>query len=746
MDEYPVIVMPPDPSSAFDGGWPTSREAIHEWAGGLYRQLRQALRRYDQMERDCRAAVLEARGPQQQERIQRRLAAMSVEELARGSGVNTKALRDGKVKTAADVHRLTEHDLEAIYKVGPVSASKIKVLEREMARVRAEDVYPSANPGSWSAADYRLVRALVMFTLAAAVAPHAVVLRQVLAGVRWLARATNWLAWLLSPPARRAQVRSRVPQARRDWYSSGAAEALGKLLAGYDKAQRAGSEPDSAIADRWRAGNQSLIASLERLLSANGSTEERGILGRKLASGVSADLLQRIRSLPLDTTRLIMQLRPYQDFGARFAVAVGCGLLGDDMGLGKTIQALAAIAHVTVVDRERHHVVICPAALIDTWLQETERALSGITGWRFHSEARDDSFRRWQDAGGILVTSFEQARHLLDRQHPPIGFLVVDEAHLVKKPEAKRTQVVRSLTRRAGRVLLMGGTLMENRTAELIAIADLADPAQGARLRRQFGDGRDAHRDPAAFRDAIGGLYLRRNQDEVLPELPGIIPMDILIHVDEDAHLASKRAIAARNSMDARRVLTTGDGHGSEKIERLKDLIAECQDAQKKVLVFSQFRPVIALARTVIGEQAFVLHGDVPVSKRPEVVREFQQADGFATLVMQVDVGAVGLNLQAASVVILMEPQLKPSTEWQAVSRSHRMGQTLPVVLYRLIAANSLDERIVQLTNFKAELFELLARRSILADAAAELPIDVRDVSESELLAWGRTRYGLPNT
>jgi hypothetical protein len=736
--------MPPELSHAFDGGWPTSRQAIQRWATGQIGEIRQAVQRYEEMEARYRAAVLEAHGLRQRDQVQRRLAKTSLEELAEGSGVSTVPLRDAGVKSAADVYRLTEHQLDAIYGVGPSSARKIiKARADGLARMRAEDVYPPAGPESWSAADYRLVRALAMLALITALAPDAAAVQRALPGARWLARATNWPAWLLRLPPSRARVRSRLREARRDWYSSGAAVSLESLKAGCDQAQRAEADPDSAIADRWRAGNQPLVTALEQLLSAEGSPEEQGILRRRQASGVSAELLGRIGSLSLDTTRLVVRLRPYQEFGAKFAVAVRHGLLGDDMGLGKTIQALAAIAHVTVADGEWHHVVICPASLIDTWLQEIERALSDIPGWRFHSQSRDSSLRQWQEEGGVLVTSFEQASYLLDPRHPPFGFLVVDEAHLVKKPGARRTQVVRSLAGRAGRVLLMGGALMESRAAELIAIAELADPAQGALLRQRFDDGRDAHRDPDAFRDAISGIYLRRDQDEVLPELPGIIPRDVLIRVDVDAHLASKHAIATGNIMDARRALTIGDGRGSEKMERLRDIIDECRDGQKKVLVFSQFRPVLQLACAVIGEEAFVLHGDVPVSRRPQVARQFQRADGFAALVMQVDVGAVGLNLQAASVVILMEPQLKPSIEWQAVSRSHRMGQTLPVVLYRLIAADSLDERVVQLSNFKAELFTRLARPSAPADTATEVPDGIHDVTESELFPWGREHYGL---
>jgi SNF2 family DNA or RNA helicase len=78
-----------------------------------------------------------------------------------------------------------------------------------------------------------------------------------------------------------------------------------------------------------------------------------------------------------------MQLRPYQEFGAKFAVAVRRGVLSDDMGLGKTVQSLAAIAHATEIDGERYHIVVCPASLIDTWLREIQRALTGVSGWRF---------------------------------------------------------------------------------------------------------------------------------------------------------------------------------------------------------------------------------------------------------------------------------------------------------------------------------------------------------------------------
>jgi superfamily II DNA or RNA helicase len=740
---YLTEVIPAETSPVLNGEQPVDRAELHRWARDQLRQVRRTLRQYHRTERRYRKAVMRARVPQQRERVQQRLAAMPVEDLARGSKINTAALHRGGVTTAADVNQRTVEALERIRDIGPKSARRIKDLAAKSARTRPDDLRPPGNPDTWKAADYALVRGLAMLALVSALAPHAAVLQQAVQAVRWLARATSWLAWLFSTPSHKARVRSAAPGIRQVWLSSRAPESLQKLLAGLDQAQNAAAAPDSAVASEWRTSSSSLLPLLEQLLASKGTAEEQDILRRGLATRFSPELLNQIESIALNTTRLALRLRLYQDFGARFAVAVGRGLLGDDMGLGKTVQALAAIAHVTETDGQQHHVVVCPASLIDTWLQEIRRALPDLPCWRFHGTDRDTAFRDWQEAAGILVTSFRQAEHLLARNHAPVGFAIVDEAHLVKNPQAQRTQIVRSLTGRASRVLLMSGTPMENRASEFIALTTIADPRQGARLREQFGDGRDAHRDAAAFRDAMGDMYLRRNQDEVLTELPGIISADMRIEVGEDEHLACKHALAGRNLNGARIALTTGDGERSAKMTRLAEIIAECQDANKKVLIFSQFRRVLETCRAIIGEETLVIHGDVPLSKRPEITRRFQEADGFAALVMQIDVGGVGLNLQAASVVILMEPQLKPSTEQQAVGRAHRMGQTRPVVVYRLIAADSIDERIVELSGFKTELFDQLARRSVLAEAASELPVGMHDVNEGELLAWARERYGL---
>jgi superfamily II DNA or RNA helicase len=695
------------------------------------------------MLRRYRRAVRRARQPQKHARVRVRLEKLRVEDLARGRRINTAALRDAGILTAGDVYNLTEAELERIKGIGPPSAHKLRELAVQQARLRSEDLRPSANPDDWTPADFDLVRALSNLALVMALMPHLAALQSVVVTLRWLARATNWLRWLLSGAPRRAEIQSRLPGIRYDCTSAQTAAALQTLLHGLNRAAHALDtvKPHATIAQEWRANSPGLMALLEQVIGQKCTSEEREILRRGLLTRLPTELLQRIEGITLDTTRLVLHLRSYQELGAKFALAVRRGLLGDDMGLGKTIQALAAIGHAVAADGEQHHVVVCPASLIDNWLCEIRRAIPGIDGWPFHGSRRDAAFSDWLSRGGILVTSYLQAEHLFPKHLPSIGFAVVDEAHLVKNPSTKGARNVRALSACAGRVLLMGGTLMENRAGELIAVAGLADPRQGARLREQFGDGRDAHRDPECFRDALGEIYLRRNQEEVLSELPEMIFNDVRIDVGETEHLECKRALTNRNLQGARRALTVGNGIRSEKMPLLGEIISACRAEQKKVLIFSQFLDVLQAAQVVVGDGCLLLRGDVPQTKRLAVTQAFQDANEWAALVMQIDLG-VGYNLQSASVVIIMEPQYKPSTETQAIKRAHRMGQTRRVVVYRLIAADSIDEDIVELTNFKAELFDQLARRSVLAEAAAD-SLPVHDIDESQLLIRARSRYGL---
>ena len=171
-------------------------------------------------------------------------------------------------------------------------------------------------------------------------------------------------------------------------------------------------------------------------------------------------------------------------------------------------------------------------------------------------------------------------------------------------------------------------------------------------------------------------------------------------------------------------------GEESEKVKRLREIVAEAEDNGRRVIVFSHFLEVLhTVARVLPGRVFGPLTGSVPAHERQSLVDAFSSAPGGAVLVCQIVAGGVGLNIQAASVVIICEPQLKPTTEWQAIARARRMGQLHPVQVHRLLNEQGVDLRITEILARKRELFEQFARDSETARSASE----ALDISEAEL-------------
>jgi SNF2 family DNA or RNA helicase len=150
---------------------------------------------------------------------------------------------------------------------------------------------------------------------------------------------------------------------------------------------------------------------------------------------------------------------------------------------------------------------------------------------------------------------------------------------------------------------------------------------------------------------------------------------------------------------------------------RLQELLEEYAAQDRKVLVFSAFLNVLDTAMEIAGPNTFRIDGSVVTTARQQIVDAFSNQPGFGVLVMQIEVGGVGLNIQAASVVIVLEPQWKPSTETQAIGRSFRMGQTRRVNVHRLLASNSIDERIEERQRGKERIFNAIVRSSHLAES-----------------------------
>lgn len=436
------------------------------------------------------------------------------------------------------------------------------------------------------------------------------------------------------------------------------------------------------------------------------------------------DLAAKINEQPLDTRHLRVSLRGYQEFGARFALAGRRVIVGDEMGCGKTVEAIAALAHLRA-EGERHFLVVCPASVLINWMREV-RGHSTLKPYRLHGAGRDDELLQWAASGGVGVTTFETVRSL---ELPPrirVAMLVVDEAHYVKNPDTQRSLALRGWTRQIPRVLFLTGTPMENKVEEFRNLVDYLQPGLiGEEVEI------DAVAGSKAFRRAVAPAYLRRNQEDVLAELPELTRVDEWEEFGPQELSIYKQAVDEGNFMAMRRAAyVAGNVRGSAKLRRLVEIVDEACDSGRKVVVFSYFRDVLETVCAALGPRAVgPLTGSVPPPRRQELVDEFAKSRGPAVLVSQIQAGGVGLNVQAASVVILCEPQVKPTLETQAIARAHRLGQVRKVQVHRLLVADSVDERMLELLEAKTELFDAYARRS----DTAEFSPQARDLGEAAL-------------
>ncbi|MEV6358491.1 DEAD/DEAH box helicase [Streptomyces hydrogenans] len=440
----------------------------------------------------------------------------------------------------------------------------------------------------------------------------------------------------------------------------------------------------------------------------------------KSQGDLPSDIVEAVRRLTLDTTHLKASLRGYQSFGARFALVQQKVVIGDEMGLGKTVESLAVLAHLRAKGAS-HFLVVCPAAVVTNWVREVQHK-SALRSYRLHGPTRDDALKSWIRSGGVAVTTYDILGWLDGRipERAEPACLVFDEAHYIKNPYAKRTQRSTALIQRSERVVLLTGTPLENRIEEFRNLIGYLRPDLSI----------DASEiSPRQFRKQVAPAYLRRNQEDVLTELPERLDIDEWLPmsgVDEQHY----RAAVIDGNFMAMRQAALRAGDKSEKMQRLVDIVREAEENHRKVLVFSYFRDVLdAVASHLPGKVCGPLTGSVPAAARQTMVDDFSRAPAGAVLVAQIVAGGVGLNIQSASVVVICEPQLKPTVEWQAIGRAHRMGQLESVQVHRLLSEEGVDQRIIAILARKKQLFADFARVSETADSAPE----AFDITDAEL-------------
>lgn len=644
------------------------------------------------------------------------LAALPVESLRPlvTGRVAWSALVGAGVVTVADAYLAGEARLESAHGVGPQSAGEVssaagQVFEETLAQIRLEvtaDSSDSAVQAVVSAlVDLDDVTQATRTTLPAA--QEAVTTSTDLVEATSIARGR--LRWWFAGAHRRQQAR----EAAGDLGAVLGTPALAPLLAG----GRPDWSPRVITAEDAQARFASDPARYLSLLDSRvGSLH--GAVG-----DLDSDIVERIEAIDLDTSLLSVTLRRYQAFGAQFVLAQNRVILGDDMGLGKTIQALAVMSHLAAqashLGAVWRFLVVAPASVLVNWEREVA-GKSDLPVHVLHGSRDPGAVDAWHAHGGVAVTTFEHTAKLDVRAS--VDLIVIDEAHYVKNPQAQRTQRIAELVTSATRAMMMTGTPIENRASEFVDLISMINPNLGASLVEST-----VIVNPAAFRRIAAPVYLRRNADDVLTELPARIEIDEWEEMTEHDQHAYRQALVEGNFMAIRRAGFAAAGmNRSAKLTRLRELVDEARSGGHKVIVYSYFLEVLDVVVGSLSEPVFgPLTGAMRPGARQELVDAFTAAPPGAVLVAQVIAGGVGLNIQAASVVILCEPQLKPSTENQAIARAHRMGQLKPVQVHRLLNPDSIDERIEELLQEKASVFADYARDSDLA-LAADGAIDSR--------------------
>jgi superfamily II DNA or RNA helicase len=477
------------------------------------------------------------------------------------------------------------------------------------------------------------------------------------------------------------------------------------------------------------------VPAISALLDAGAEVEAAPawkLLTERLASSLSLK--------PKPPAALGTTLRDYQVEGHAWlsrVAAWGAGAcLADDMGLGKTVQALAVL-----LDRARlgPALVLAPTSVAFNWVQETQRFAPSLRPVLYAEQPDRLKCLAKLKKNDVLIVSYGLlVRDAANLGAVPFSTLVVDEAQALKNPGTRRARAARQLN--AGFRIALSGTPLENHLGELWSLFAIIFPGllgSWDQFRERFAAPIERGKDPeanAALSRVLRPFLLRRTKPEVARELPPRTEIQVPVALSEeewtlyeDARLAavaevSKQGKGLRNEQQRFQVLAAltrlrllashprlYDGQSrvaSSKMRRLLELLEELRSEGHRALVFSQFTSHLELVREELDRAGFTyqyLDGSTPAAERAKRVQTFQEGAGDAFLI-SLKAGGTGINLTAADYVIHLDPWWNPAVEDQATDRAHRIGQTKPVTVYRLIARGTIEEQILSLHSDKRAL------------------------------------------
>ncbi|NBS52829.1 MAG: hypothetical protein EBS96_09500 [Spartobacteria bacterium] len=513
--------------------------------------------------------------------------------------------------------------------------------------------------------------------------------------------------------------------------------------------------PDSHLAD-----------DLEEVLRDCNPDQERGVFRIRqsqrgyIESSIAAwkgasDLSPSPRLLPNALGPLRERLRPYQINGALWLLELAQsghgGLLADDMGLGKTVQSLAMMESLP-----GPHLVVCPSSLVWNWKREAGFFVPDLRALALDGPEREARFEEIPNSS-IVITSYALLRRDIEKykaHHFSTVFL--DEAQHIKNPDSQNAKAASAL--KSGARFILTGTPLENSIRDLWSLFDFLIPGYlGSRK-----DFQDRYEKPLA-EGARGSVWprllrrvkprmLRRNKKDILTELPDKIEQLVEVELTPDQKaIYTQLQIAARAEVDAlknsggavrMRVLTAllrlrqascdlrllggKSPTPSAKLEALLELVREASDGGHRTLVFSQFTGMLDLIAPALDEDGITwCRLDGSTRDRSAVVERFQSDSSIAVFLISLKAGGTGLNLTAADTVIHFDPWWNPAVEAQATDRAHRIGQKNVVTSIKLIARDTVEQRVLEMQAKKQALIT-----DLLNPDQSTLPLNESDLLE----------------
>jgi len=418
------------------------------------------------------------------------------------------------------------------------------------------------------------------------------------------------------------------------------------------------------------------------------------------------------------------------------------GCLADDMGLGKTVEALAFLLSLKESGHaQAANLLVLPRSLLINWQREAARFAPELKVHIHHGAGRKMDISEFSKYDLVLTTYGTMLRDIEKLREYKFHYVVLDESQAIKNPLAKTSKAARLL--RSAHRLVLTGTPVENTTFELWSQFAFLNPGLLGNLeyfKREFGNPieKQGDEDTSRFlRKMVYPFILRRTKAQVAPELPPrterIIYSDMepaqrkfynktrdyyramLMGVIEEQGMNHARKQVLEGLLRLRQIcnhpkLVKENFRGkSAKFLLLLETLEKLQAEGHKALVFSQFVQMLKLVRAEMDAAKIpYVYLDGRTRKRQERVDRFQSDPDIPFFLISLRAGGVGLNLTAADYVIHIDPWWNPAVEMQATDRTHRIGQDKPVFVYKLIARNSVEEKILELQNRKKKDVEQL--------------------------------------